>query len=68
MFLIIGILFASVGLLMLLKPHWIYELVEEWKNNVAGDPSDSYLFSTRFGGSIVVIIGIISIIAYFYCK
>lgn len=68
MFLIFGILFLLFGIVMLLMPHLFYDLVEGWKNNAAGEPSALYIFSTRFGGAVITIVGILSIIAFFYCR
>ena len=68
MFLISGILFLIFVAGMLLKPRLFYDLTEGWKNNAASDPSALYLFSTCFGGAVVIIVGAASIIAYFYCK
>ena len=55
MFLIIGILFLIFGAGMLLKPRLFYDLTEGWKNNATGEPSAFYIFSTRFGGAVVVL-------------
>lgn len=65
MYFVIGIIFACIGLLMLLKPQIIYSLVESWKNNLSGEPSRLYLFSTRFGGVIFLLVGIAAVITQF---
>lgn len=61
-----GIIFIIVGLIMIIKPHIIFTITEQWKNDSNTEPSDSYLFSTRFGGCIVTLIGVAAIITFFF--
>lgn len=68
MYLLIGILFVIFGAVLLFNPRVFYELTESWKNNAAGDPSDLYIFSTRFGGAVLIIVGIVSIVFQFYSR
>ena len=65
-FLIIGILFLLVGAVLILKPKLLYDLTESWKNNASDDPSRLYLMSTRFGGVIILGIGIASMVVFFW--
>ena len=58
MYLIIGIIFLVFGIVLLLKPRLFYDITESWKSNVTGDPSDLYIFSTRFGGVVLSLIHI----------
>lgn len=62
MYLIGGILFAIVGVIMTVRPQWIFSLAEMWKNDSATEPSDLYLISTRVGGVFFILIGIGAII------
>lgn len=50
---------------MILNPRLFYNLTEGWKNDRTGEPSDLYCFSTRLGGVIIAVVGLVSIIAYF---
>ena len=68
MYLIVGINFLVFGIVLLLKPRLFYDITESWKSNVTGDPSDLYIFSTRFGGVVVAIVGVASIIVHFCCR
>lgn len=64
-FLIMGILFILVGALLLLKPKLLFDLTESWKNNASSDPSKLYLLSTRFGGVVILGIGIANMVVFF---
>lgn len=68
MYLIIGILFLILGVVLFLKPRLFYDITESWKNNATGDPSDLYIISTRFGGVVVAIVGVASIFVHFCCR
>lgn len=65
MYVLIGILFTMVGITMFVKPKIIFTITENWKNSQNSEPSDLYIFSIRFGGIIVLLIGISSIIVQF---
>ncbi len=65
MYLLIGAIFILCGMAMIIRPRFIYEITESWKSNVPGDPTPLYLFSTRFGGVMVSLVGIMSIIGFF---
>lgn len=39
-----------------------FEITESWKSNISDEPSELYIFSTRFGGCIYTVLGILSII------
>lgn len=62
MYLIGGILLAIAGVIMTVRPQWIFSLTEMWKNDSATEPSDLYLTSTRVGGVFFILIGIGAII------
>lgn len=66
MYFLIGVIFVGIGFIMLINPKFIFELTESWKNNSDSEPSDLYIFNTRFGGIIVLIIGFASIIIQFF--
>lgn len=66
MYFLIGVIFVGIGFIMLINPKFIFELTESWKSNSDSEPSDLYIFNTRFGGIIVLIIGFASIIIQFF--
>ncbi|WP_159881906.1 DUF6199 family natural product biosynthesis protein [Paenibacillus puerhi] len=55
---IVFLLLAGFGLLMLLRPQALWALTESWKSADATEPSDLYLWSTRFGGIICLLAGL----------
>lgn len=61
---IVFLLFIPLGLLMLFRPTFIWALTESWKSTDATEPSSLYLFSTRFGGTIFTVLGIIGVIVF----
>ena len=50
---------------MIILPQIFYSLTEKWKTSSDSDPSPVYLFSTRFGGIMFILVGIGSIVAQF---
>lgn len=46
---------------MLICPKTIFEIAEQWKNNYNSEPSKIYIISIRFGGSMFLVIGLLSI-------
>lgn len=65
MYFFLGILFVIAGMIMILKPHIIFDITESWKSSSPVEPSSLYIFGTRFGGVIILLIGIGSIILQF---
>lgn len=64
-YLLLGILFIGVGLIMLIKPQIIYYLFENSSNRISSEPSDLYIFSTRFGGVEHLLLGLACVIYFF---
>lgn len=64
MLIIMGMILILVGLLMLIKPALFWSITESWKSNDATEPSDLYLFSTRFGGALVLLAGIGGVVIF----
>ena len=62
-FLVYGIVFLLCGAALLLKPKLLFDLTE--KSYRSDEPSQLYLFSTRFGGVILSVIGVASLIVFF---
>ncbi len=57
-----GILITALGIFIFWRPDLVWKLTEKWKSFYADEPSDLYLKSTRFGGALLVLTGIIMII------
>ena len=58
MYILLGIVLIFWGLVMLFFPDLIYELTESWKSSRSAEPSDFYRLSTRFGGVMLILVGI----------
>ena len=64
---VVGLIFLALaiyGAALIWKPEFFYELTERWKHG-GGEPSKSYLLSTRFGGVMCVLAGIGGMIIVF---
>jgi hypothetical protein len=61
--LVLSVLLAAFGLLMTSKPAIVWSVMESWKSNGATEPSDFFLWSTRFGGVMCTLAGLGGIIA-----
>ena len=60
-----SIVMLVIGTCMLLRPDVIYRLTESWKNNASDDPSRLYIISTRFGGVMFLLVGLLGAVALF---
>lgn len=65
MLLIGGLFVLLMGIFMVAAPEMIYELKESWKSYSAGDPSRLYIISTRIGGVMFILAGIMGIVVFF---
>ena len=66
LYFIAGLALIAIGVVMLVKPQLVFELTESWKHDSgAAEPSKLWLFSTRFGGVMCVLAGILCIIVPF---
>ena len=66
LYFIAGLALIAIGGVMLVKPQLVFELTESWKHDSgAAEPSKLWLFSTRFGGVMCVLAGILGIIVPF---
>ena len=62
----IGLVLIGIGITMLVKPQFVYELTESWKHGGGVyEPSSLYLWSTRFGGVMFTLAGIVGLIVPF---
>ncbi|MFD1177359.1 DUF6199 family natural product biosynthesis protein [Paenibacillus puldeungensis] len=58
MFLIImGVLIIALGILSIKKPTWGWHINEGWKVKGESEPSDAYIDSMKFSGTITVFVG-----------
>lgn len=62
MYILIGIVFLVIGLLMVVSPSIFFQITESWKSDKANEPSELFKISTRFGGCFFIIIGIACLI------
>ena len=60
-----GIIIFALGMFIFLKPGLIWKLTEEWKSYRADEPSEFYLKTTKIGGILFALFGIIMIILPF---
>ena len=54
-----GIIFFALGIFIFLKPDLIWKITEQWKSYSADEPSELYIKSTKFGGALFTVFGII---------
>ncbi|GAA0343789.1 hypothetical protein GCM10008967_37800 [Bacillus carboniphilus] len=66
--LLLGIFLIVFGLIMILNPSIIWVISESWKSSTYSEPSNLYIFSTRFGGIMMTLAGIGSMVVYFLSK
>ena len=62
MYILIGVIFIIIGIVMLISPKTIFQITETWKSISDNEPSALYSASTRVGGAALLIIGIAAII------
>ena len=62
MYILVGIVFLAIGLLMVISPSTVFQITESWKNDNASEPSKLFEISTRVGGCFFIIIGIACLI------
>ncbi|WP_199622083.1 DUF6199 family natural product biosynthesis protein [Paenibacillus alkalitolerans] len=58
----VSVLLFLFGLFMLIKPSLFWTVTEQWKSGDATEPSDLYIWSTRFGGGICTLVGVAGIL------
>lgn len=68
MYIALSIIIAIIGITMILKPGLIYDITESWKTYTDSEPSELYLFNTRLGGVVFLLIGIAGIIILLVCR
>lgn len=63
---LIGICFIGLGIFLYKQPELFWKITESWKSYDAIEPSDFYVKSTRLGGIICIITGIVFIFIQIY--
>lgn len=66
MYFFIGIVFILCGIMLVVKPRLFFDITESWKHASSSEPTELYIFSTRFGGIIISIIGIVCMFVFFW--
>jgi hypothetical protein len=61
----LGIFLIIIGVSMVIEPSLFWLITESWKSNDGTEPSKLYIWSTRFGGIIVTVVGFSSVIVAF---
>lgn len=59
MYILLSILLTIVGIVMIVNPQLVYEITQNWKNSGNSEPSEMYIWHTRLGGCVFVIVGIV---------
>lgn len=62
MYFILSLLLIGIGALMVVSPQTWFDLTESWKSYSSSEPSDRYIWSTRFGGVMCALAGIAYIV------
>lgn len=65
MYFLFGVLMLLAGVVMLWKPEIIFLIAESWKHYGETEPSDLFCISTRIGGGIMTLVGVLGIVAQF---
>ncbi len=62
MYIILSIILAIIGIVLIHKPWFIYNLTESWKHDGKGEPSGHYITNARISGYIFATVGMITAI------
>lgn len=65
MYIILGVIAISIGLVMVISPKLYYDNTQKWKHNSETESSDEYISMVRFGGVIVIIVATILVISQY---
>jgi hypothetical protein len=60
----VSIFLILLGLLMILKTSLFWKMTERWTSRDGTEPSDFYIWNTRFGGIICTIVGFACALIY----
>lgn len=65
MFILGGIVLLIIGVLMFCFPDVVYNILESWKSEVSGEPSETYKLHIRIRSIAFLFLGIFFIVANF---
>lgn len=68
MYQLLGVIFIILGCFMIFWPKVFYNITQGWKNSSDTEPSHSFIFSTRFGGIMFIIVGVAAVIVQFLSR
>lgn len=57
-----GVIIFVLGVFIFLKPDLVWKLTEAWKSYRADEPSELYLKTTKIGGILFALSGVVMII------
>ena len=63
-----GIVFLALGAFLFFRPDLVWKLTEQWKSYLADEPSDLYVKSTKFGGVVFALLGVVISVLPFVVK
>ena len=61
----LAIIFFAVGLFFIIRPDLVYKMSMFLKSYSESDPSKLYIYGTRFGGGVLIAVGIYFIVCMF---
>lgn len=64
MYIFLSIIIVVIGIIMFFKPKLVFDITESWKSYTSSTPSNLYLFSTRLGGILCLLVGIAGILVF----
>lgn len=59
---ILFLVLLLAGLFMLILPKYFWMITEQWKSSDAREPSMVFILSTRFGGGMLTVLGILGLV------
>ncbi|WP_348635134.1 DUF6199 family natural product biosynthesis protein [Paenibacillus sp. PvP091] len=59
-----GVFLIFAGVLMIFKTSVFWEITERWTSRDGTEPSDLYIWNTRFGGIMCILAGLAGILIY----
>lgn len=57
----VPVLLLAIGIFMIWRPDLMWSLTESWKSEDATEPSKLYIWNTRFGGCMFLLVGILGV-------
>jgi hypothetical protein len=62
---VFGVFFIIFGLAYIIRPDWVYQKTQAWKNESSSEPSEAFILSTRVTGVIITASGLALLIGPF---